>query len=130
MGHATGSFDVKVVPQDNSTQTSTVGRFLLDKQYHGDLEAEGKGQMLSAGTNVKNSGAYVAIERVTGRLKGRTGSFTLQHSGTMTQNDRSLTISVVPDSGTEQLTGIAGSMKIIIAPDGKHTYDFDYELPN
>lgn len=130
MSHATGAFDVKVTPQDNSTQTSTVGRFVLDKQYHGDLDAEGKGQMLSAGTNVKNSGAYVAIERVTGKLKGRIGSFTLQHSGTMTQNSRSLTITVVPDSGTEQLTGIMGSMKIIIAPDGKHTYDFEYELPN
>lgn len=130
MTHATGAFDVKVTPQDNSTQTSTVGRFILDKQYHGDLEAESKGQMLSAGTNAKGSGAYVAIERITGRLKARSGSFTLQHTGTMTQGKPSMTITVVPDSGTEQLTGIAGSMKITIAPDGKHTYDFDYELPD
>lgn len=130
MTHATGAFDVQVTPQDNSTQTSIVGRFILDKQYHGDLEAEGKGQMLTGGTSIKGSGAYVAIERVTGRLNARSGSFTLQHSGTMTQNNRSLTISVVPDSGTEQLTGITGSMKITIAPDGKHTYDFDYELPD
>jgi hypothetical protein len=130
MNHASGAFDVKITPQDNSTQTSTLGRFILDKQYHGDLEAKSEGQMLSAGTEVKGSGAYVAIERVNGTLNGRSGSFTLQHSGTMTQDKRSLTITVVPDSGTGQLTGITGSMKINVAPGGKHTYDFDYALPN
>ena len=130
MNHASGAFDVKITPQDNSSQSSTLGRFILDKQYHGDLEAKSEGQMLSAGTEVKGSGAYVAIERVTGTLSGHSGSFTLQHAGTMTQDKRSLTITVVPDSGTGQLTGITGSMKINIAPGGKHTYDFEYALPN
>ncbi len=129
MHHATGLFDVKISPQDNSTQTSTVGRFLLDKQYKGGLEGEGKGQMLSAGTDVKGSGAYVAIERVTGTLDGRHGSFTLQHTGTMTQGHPSMSVTVVPDSGTSQLAGIAGTMKISIAPDGKHSYNFEYTLP-
>ena len=130
MTHAQGTFDVKVLPQDNSTQASTLGRFLLDKEYHGDLEAKGEGQMLSAGTNVKGSGAYVAIERVTGTLKGRSGSFTLQHAGTMSNGKPSMTVTVVPDSGTEKLSGITGSMRINVAADGKHTYDFEYALPN
>jgi hypothetical protein len=99
---------------------------ILDKQYHGDLEATGKGQMLTAGTDVKGSGAYVAIERVTGTLRGRTGSFVLQHSGTMTKGVPKLTINVVPDSGTGQLVGIDGKMNIVIAADGKHSYDFEY----
>jgi len=98
----------------------------LDKQYHGDLEASGTGQMLTAGTEVKGSGAYVAIEKVTGSLQGRTGSFVLQHAGTMTRNVPQLAITVVPDSGTGQLKGITGKMMINIAPDGKHSYDFDY----
>ncbi len=85
--------------------------------------------MLTAGTEVKGSGAYVAIENVTGTLKGHTGSFVLQHSGTMTQGAPQLTITVVPDSGTGQLTGISGKMTITIAPDGKHSYDFEYTLP-
>jgi hypothetical protein len=130
MNHAIGPFDVKVTPLDNSTQTSTLGRFILNKQYHGDLEAKGDGQMLSAGTNVKGSGAYVAIERVTGTLNGRSGSFTLQHTGMMTQGKPNMTITVVLDSGTDKLTGISGSMKVNVAPDGKHTYDFEYALPN
>jgi Protein of unknown function (DUF3224) len=102
----------------------------IDKHYHGDLEGTGKGQMLTAGTDVKGSGAYVAIERVTGTLRGRAGSFVLQHSGTMTQGVPHLTITVVPDSGTAQLAGIAGKMDIIIAADGKHSYDFEYTLPD
>jgi LDH2 family malate/lactate/ureidoglycolate dehydrogenase len=101
----------------------------LDKQYHGDLDATGKGQMLTAGSAVKGSGAYVAIEKVTGTLQGRTGSFVLQHTGTMTQNKPQLTITVVPDSGTGQLTGISGKMTIIIATGGKHSYDLEYTLP-
>lgn len=102
---------------------------ILDKQYHGDLEAAGKGQMLTAGTGVKGSGAYVAIERVTGTLQGRSGSFTLQHSGIMTHGVPQLMIAVVPDSGTDQLAGIAGKMTINIAAEGKHSYDFEYTLP-
>jgi hypothetical protein len=100
----------------------------LDKQYHGDLDATGQGQMLTAGTEIKGSGAYVAIELVNGTLKGRTGSFVLQHSGTMTRGVPQLSINVVPDSGAGQLKGITGKMNITIAPDGKHSYDFEYSL--
>ncbi len=125
--HATGPFEVKTTPQDDKSGDAALGRMTLDKQYHGDLEAAGKGQMLTAGTDVKGSGAYVAIERVTGTLRGRAGSFVLQHSGTMTQGVPHLTITVVPDSGTGQLTGIAGKMNINIT-DGKHSYDFEYTI--
>lgn len=127
--HATGPFDVKTSPQDDKLADPLLGRYALDKQYHGDLEATGKGQMLTAGTDVKGSGAYVAIEKVTGTLKGRSGSFVLQHTGTMTQNAPQLTIMVVPDSGTGELKGIAGKMIINIAAGGKHSYDLEYTLP-
>jgi hypothetical protein len=127
--HATGPFDVKVTPQDDKSDDPLLGRMSLDKQYHGDLEATGKGQMLTAGSAVKGSGAYVAIEKVTGTLHGRAGSFVLQHTGTMTQDVPQLTIIVVPDSGTGQLAGIAGKMTINIAAGGKHSYDFEYTLP-
>lgn len=127
--HARGTFDVKVSPQAQEEKVGdpTVGRMALDKQFHGDLEAASKGQMLSVGTDVKQSAGYVAMERVTGTLKGHSGSFALQHSGTMTRGTPSLTITVVPDSGTGELAGIAGSMSIVIA-DGKHSYDFAYTL--
>ena len=127
--HATGPFDVKVTPQDDKSDDPLLGRMSLDKQYHGDLEATGKGQMLTAGSSIKGSGAYVAIEKITGTLQGRTGSFVLQHSGTMTQNMPLLTITVVPDSGTGGLAGISGKMTIIIAAGGKHSYDLEYTLP-
>ena len=127
--HVAGPFDVKITPLDDKSADTTLGRMTIDKQYHGDLDATGKGQMLTAGTEVKGSGAYVAIERVTGTLKGRSGTFVLQHSGTMTQGVPQLTIAVVPDSGTGQLAGIAGKMTINIAADGKHSYDFEYTLP-
>jgi hypothetical protein len=127
--HAVGPFDVKVTHQDDNSADPLLARMTLDKQYHGDLEATGQGQMLTAGTAVKGSGAYVAIEKVSGTLKGRTGSFVLQHSGTMTQNVPQLSITVVPDSGAGQLEGITGKMTITIAPGGKHSYDFEYTLP-
>jgi hypothetical protein len=126
--HATGTFEVKVTPQSDEKSDAGLGRMSLEKQIHGDLEGTSKGQMLTAGTDVKGSAGYVAIERITGTLKGRSGSFVLQHSGTMTRGTPSLTITVVPDSGTGQLAGISGTMKITIA-DGKHSYDFDYSLP-
>ncbi|HME35638.1 MAG TPA: DUF3224 domain-containing protein [Candidatus Sulfotelmatobacter sp.] len=126
--HATGTFDVKVVPADEKSDDPLLGRMTLDKQYHSDLEATGKGQMLTAGSAAKGSGAYVAIEKVTGTLHGHSGSFVLQHSGTMTQGVPHLAITVVPDSGTGQLAGIAGKMTITIT-DGKHMYDFEYTLP-
>jgi hypothetical protein len=100
---------------------------LIAKQYHGDLEAIGRGQMLTAMTPIKGSGVYVAIERVTGTLHGRRGSFVLQHSGTMTRGAQQLTITVVPDSGTEQLAGLAGKLMIKIT-EGKHFYNFEYTL--
>jgi len=127
--HATGPFDVKVTPQEDDAGDPLLNRMTLDKQYHGDLEGTGKGQMLTAGTEVKGSGAYVAIEKVVGTLKGRNGSFVLQHTGMMTNNGRQLTIIVVPDSGTGELKGVTGKMMINIAEDGKHSYDFEYTLP-
>jgi hypothetical protein len=127
--HAAGPFDVKITPQDDKSEDPLLGRMTIDKQYHGDLEATGKGQMLTAGTAVKGSGAYVAIEKVDGTLHGRTGTFLLQHAGTMTQGAPQLVITVVPDSGTGQLAGIAGKMAIKIAEGGKHSYDFEYTLP-
>jgi len=128
--HASGPFDVKVTAQDDNSSDPLLNRMTLDKQYHGDLEATGIGQMLTAGTEVKGSGAYVAIEKVTGRLKDHSGSFVLQHSGTMNQNVPQLTITVVPDSGTGQLKGLTGKMNINIAADGKHSYEIDYTLPD
>src|SRR5215218_5807889 len=82
--HASGTFEVKLSPQDDKTGDPTLGRMALDKQFHGDLEATSKGQMLTAGTAVQGSAGYVAVERVSGTLKGRSGTFALQHSGTMT----------------------------------------------
>ena len=126
--HATGPFDVKLTPQEDKSADPLLPRMTIDKQFHGDLEATSKGQMLSAATSVKGSAGYVAIERVTGTLQGRTGSFVLQHTGTMTRGTPQLTITVVPDSGTDQLEGITGKMTIHIAADGKHSYDFAYTL--
>ncbi len=129
--HAKGPFDVKVAPQkaDNDVaQAANLGRMSLDKQYHGDLEAISKGEMLATQTEVKGSAGYVAMERVTGTLKGRKGSFVLQHSATMNRGVPNLSIIVVPDSGTGDLKGISGKMNIIIAPDGKHSYEFDYSI--
>jgi hypothetical protein len=127
MFHATGPFDVKLTPQDDKVDP-TLARLIIGKQFHGDLEATSKGTMLSAGTAVKGSAGYVAIELVTGALHGRTGTFVLQHSATMNRGVPSLSITVVPDSGTGQLTGLTGTMNIIIA-EGKHSYDFSYTLP-
>jgi len=129
--HATGPFEVKIDPQppDEKAGGAAVGRMLIDKQFHGDLEATSKGTMLASGTGAKgSSGGYVALEIVTGTLKGRTGTFVLQHSATMNRGVPNLSVTVVPDSGTGQLTGLAGKMNISIA-DGKHSYDFEYTLP-
>ncbi len=127
--HATGPFDVRITAQEDKPAEPQLNRMTLDKQYRGDMQGTGKGQMLTASTDVKGSGAYVAIERFTGTLKGVSGSFVLQHSGTMVQNAPHLTITVVPDSGTEDLKGITGKMTINIAADGSHTYEFEYTLP-
>jgi hypothetical protein len=101
---------------------------LLDKQFHGDLEASSQGQMLAFRSEVKGSAGYVAMERVRGSLNGRTGAFVLQHTGTMVRGEQQLSIKVVADSGTGELTGLEGSMAIIIT-DGKHSYEFGYTLP-
>lgn len=131
MKHARGSFDVSLKPLDpyNKSSDAELGRRAIDKQFHGELEAVSQGEMLSAGTPTKGSAGYVAIERVTGTLAGRSGGFTLQHNATMTRGTPYLNIIVVPDSGTGQLAGLSGTMNIIIAPDGKHSYDFEYSLP-
>jgi hypothetical protein len=128
--HASGTFEVKLVPQppDDKAEGSTPGRMSIDKQFHGDLEGTAKGQMLTAGTDVKGSAGYVAIERVTGTLHGRSGSFVLQHSGSLTRGAAQQSITVVPDSGSGQLVGLAGKMTVTIV-DGKHSYDFEYTLP-
>ncbi|MBL8524493.1 MAG: DUF3224 domain-containing protein [Betaproteobacteria bacterium] len=126
---AAGTFEVKLAPLDayNKTEGANAGRMSLDKVFKGDLEATAKGEMLTGGTEVKGSAAYVAIERVTGTLNGRAGSFALHHTGVMNRGAPSLSISVVPDSGTGQLVGISGKMNIIIAG-GKHSYEFDYAI--
>lgn len=126
---ASGTFEVKLSPQapDDKSEAS-IGRMLLDKQFHGDLEGTSKGQMLAHSTATQGSAGYVAIEQVTGTLQGRTGTFVLQHSGTMNRNTPNLTITVVPDSGTGQLQGLAGKMDIQIEG-GKHSYVFEYTLP-
>ena len=128
-GRAKGTFDVKLTPQaaDEKGESPALGRMSIEKQFHGDIEGSSKGEMLTAGAGVKGSAGYVAMERVTGTLNGRTGSFALQHSGTMTRGAPQLTITVVPDSGTGQLVGLAGKMTINIV-DGKHLYDFEYTL--
>ena len=126
--HASGTFEVKLNPQvDDKVGDPTVGRMSSDKQFHGDLEGTSKGQMLAVRTDIKDSAGYVAMERVIGTLHGRSGTFALQHSGTMTRGAQQLTITVVPDSGTGQLVGLAGKMTINIV-DGKHSYDFVYTL--
>ncbi len=127
--HASGTFEVKLQPQAAADKVGdpTVGRLAIDKQFQGDLAATSKGQMLTAMTDVQGSAGYVALERVSGQLHGRNGSFALQHSGTMTRGAAQLTITVVPDSGTDQLVGLAGKMTINIVA-GKHCYDFEYTL--
>jgi hypothetical protein len=126
---ARGAFDVKLTPQpsDRQPEDPALGRMWLDKRFHGDLEATSRGQMLTAMTDVKGSAGYVAIERVSGTLRGRTGSFVLQHTGTMTRGTPSLAITVVPDSGTGDLSGLSGGMTIIIT-DGKHSYELEYAV--
>jgi hypothetical protein len=129
--HVTGNFEVKMAPQkpDNpQAEASGLGRMSIDKQFHGDLEATSQGEMLSLLDRALGSGGYVAMERVTGMLAGKSGSFALEHNATMDRGKPSLNIIVVPDSGTGELAGITGTMNIRIEG-GKHFYDFDYTLP-
>ena len=123
---ATGEFDVKLTPQP-AGESQMLGRMAIDKQFRGDLEGRSTGEMLTAGTEVKDSAGYVAIEQVSGSLQGRSGTFILQHTGTMNRGRPSLSISVVPDSGTGELKGLSGTMTIDLGG-GKHAYTFDYTI--
>ena len=130
MRRATGSFEVILQPLSNADVTgdAMLGRLLLTKKFSGDLQASARGQMLSAGTTTRGSAGYVAIDHVTGELDGRKGSFMLQHSGSMNRGVPTLSIMVVPDSGTDELAGISGTLSINII-DGRHFYDFIYSIP-
>jgi hypothetical protein len=127
--HASGAFEVQLKPQaqEDGVGDPTVGRMSIDKQFHGGLEAVSRGQMLTAMTDVEGSAGYVAIERVTGTLDGRSGTFALQHSGTLTLGVPQLSVTVVPGSGTGELSGLVGRMTIDTTG-GKHSYEFEYTL--
>ena len=129
--HADGTFEVKMAPQpaQEGVGDASIGQMALDKQYSGDLEATGKGQMLAIRSGVEGSAGYVAMERVSGTLHGRSGEFALQHSGTMTRGVPQLSVTVVPDSGTGELLGLAGTLTIT-QTNGKHFYAFEYTLPD
>ncbi len=128
---ATGPFEAKLQPLEtyNQTENAKVARLSIDKTFEGDLEGTSQGEMLSGGSPAEGSAGYVAIERVTGSLGGKDGSFLLQHSATMTPEAQELSIHVIPGSGTDELAGLSGSMQILIE-DGKHAYVFDYTLPD
>ena len=128
---ASGTFEVKLAPQAAAAGVGdpTIGRLAISKQFHGDIDGSSKGEMLATRTEVDGSAGYVALERVVGTLQGRDGSFSLQHSGTMDRGTPSLVVTVVPDSGTGELVGLTGTMAIIVEG-GKHTYEFEYTLPD
>jgi len=125
-----GKFEVRLNPMEfyaSGKDGNNLARMSLDKTFHGELEADSKGEMLSAMTAVKGSAGYVAIEQVVGNLSSRQGSFVLQHFGTMNHGKSRLILEVVPDSGTGELTGLKGEMEIVIK-DGQHYFEFEYEL--
>jgi hypothetical protein len=128
--HVTGSFDITLTPQSPvpAIEAAKLGRQTFDKTFHGYLSAHSLGEMLAAGTAVKGSAGYAAMERVTGTLQEKKGSFVLMHTGTMSRGASQLAIQVVPDSGTDALIGLTGTMDIQIT-DGKHFYTFDFVLP-
>ncbi len=127
--HASGPFEVKMAPAEEKSGDPAITRFKLDKKYHGDLEGTASGEMLSAGNPSSGNAGYVALEKVTGSLHGRSGSFVLQHSASIKASVPQMTITVVPGSGTGELDGISGTLTITFAPGGKHSYDFEYTLP-
>src|ERR1700744_4743470 len=124
---AKGEFEVKLIPKTGDRAIPLFGRMPIDKSFHGDLKGTSQGQMLSAGTTIPNSAGYVAIERVEAILNGKRGTFVLQHNATMNKGEPMLNIIVVPDSGTDELTGMAGRLNIIIK-DKKHFYELEYTL--
>ena len=125
--HATGTFEVKLTPQDDKSEDKSLGRMSIEKQWHGEIEGLSTGQMLTGGDVNTGSAGYVAMEKFTGTVKGRKGTLILQHSATMTKGKGDLTITVVPDSGTDDLKGIHGKLTIRIE-NGKHFYDLEYGL--
>jgi hypothetical protein len=126
--HANGTFEVKIVPQDDQSEDKSLGRMTISKQWEGDIQGLSSGQMLTGGDVKTGSAGYVAMEKFTGTVKGRKGSLIFQHSATMTGGAGDLTITVVPGSGTDALKGISGKLAIKIE-NGKHSYDFEYTLP-
>lgn len=129
--HTNGSFEptMKLVSPGDLPDAPTLGRYTGTKTWHGGVEGTSIVDMLTAGTARKDTAGYVAVELVTCKLEGRSGSFELLHQGTLDEGKQSLSITVLKGSGTGELTGITGTLIIHIAPDGKHTYDFDYTLP-
>jgi uncharacterized protein DUF3224 len=129
VARAAGTFEVTLTPQstDIGDDGNSMARLTIEKEFRGDLEGTSKGEMLSAGTQTRGSAAYVGQERVTGTLGGRRGAFVLQHTGVMNRGKPSLTVTVVPDSGSGDLAGISGTMNIIVEP-GKHSYEMEYEI--
>ncbi|MBS1840068.1 MAG: DUF3224 domain-containing protein [Acidobacteria bacterium] len=126
---AKGPFEVKMAPVDTAHKDQkAISRYSLDKTYHGGLEGMGTGEMLASMGDVKGSGTYVALEVVSGTLDGKKGAFALGHIGTMTRGAQDLSITIVPDSGSGELSGISGKMKILIDADGKHSYELDYRI--
>lgn len=126
---ATGTFDVEITPETtDEAEGSTLGRMAMSKRFHGDLDGNSVGEMLTAMTGREGSAGYVAIERFSGTLDGRRGTFALQHSGTMNRGEQALSITIVPDSGTGDLEGIAGSLRVTI-DEGGHSYELEYTLP-
>lgn len=128
--HATGSFDVKMSPQTVTGQTADpdMGQMAMRKTWEGDLDGTSTGTMIGAGAPAKGSAGYVAMEKFTGTLAGRKGSFVIQQFGTMSNNNLQMTVAVVPATGTDQLEGLSGTMTIR-TNNGQHYYDLDYSLP-
>lgn len=128
---AAGSFDVSLTPLtlDPPGDDSARGRMRLSKRFHGGLDATGAGEMLTGMGAVSGSAAYVAIERISGTLAGRSGSFLVVHRGVMTRGAQDLLVSIVPDTGTGELTGIAGGMTLIVGA-GRHDYRIDATIPD
>ena len=125
---ATGTFDVNLTSQPLADEAASplLSRLSISKTFSGDLTGASRGEMLSAGTGAQGSAGYVALERVTGTLRGRQGTFVLQHSGTMNRGESKLNVTVVPDSGTDELVGLGGQMTIQI--EGEHRYVLEYTL--
>ncbi|MDE1160758.1 MAG: DUF3224 domain-containing protein [Acidobacteriaceae bacterium] len=135
MHHAAGSFEAKLVPADTPEipKAAGIGAMTIDKTWHGDLEGTSQGEMLHAAEATTGAMAYVALERVTGKLGGKSGSFLFSHTASMLKSNPAaaeLSVTVVPHSGTGELANLSGSLKIIIDAKGAHTYEFDYRFDN